>query len=584
MNRTQHTLCLALASGLLAPAALAQDSVSINTDAGNGLPGDAISPHTTTLQRTNYILDLVPFQTSWGTTFALGPVIKAGKVTTARFTSLAGPSVMSAVPRLSAPYPSIPYTLWTQAGGGVDPTNNSTALNSIVNRTGTATAFAIGLLEYSDVQLNATLGFWNEIIGAQVAFDPTAPSRLYVTRVVAANNSSGGAVLDRSQFGLGAIDAFGSLWFRADSLTASSATNLLAGENYFRVNLPQRTNVVNLIDSAGASHTASSGRLLTNGAITVTTPTVVPQTATNSAIMLGTNLAGQLYKEVDFNTLFTTTDHLAGAVDHRGNLSFTTARLFAGTFGTGAILSRTSTAQRTDAISLFGVRTQGNILGTRLLTLPVSVQDSCTGTTWPSGESFAQVDFRNYESQVMFRGGNGPVAVGLDAQGQALVAATAYSRQNSTSTANPHDAILVARFDPAVSNSPVTWTAAVWTATPTTSGKFIAGDFGADGVSQHERRWRRRRHRRRHAHRPRRVHVRSLLRQGRALHLRAHDRCRGQHLVHRIGRAQHAHQQPARNGIHDRRPSRRVRPHDVLLPPRTRPESGGHLRGCQLCP
>ncbi|WP_457849429.1 hypothetical protein, partial [Staphylococcus aureus] len=81
--------------------------------------------------------------------------------------------------------------------------------------------------------------------------------------------------------------------------------------------------------------------------------------------MLGTNLAGQLYKEVDFNTLFTTTDHLAGAVDHRGNPSFSNAVLFGGTFGTGAILSRTSTAQRTDAISLFGVRTQGTIVGTR---------------------------------------------------------------------------------------------------------------------------------------------------------------------------------------------------------------------------
>ena len=476
------TLTALLVVSLLAPAVLAQDSVSLNTDAGNGLPGDAISPHTITLQRTNFVLDLVPFQTSWGTTFALGPVIKAGKVTTARFSSLAGPSVMSAAPRLIAPYPNPSYVRWTQPGGGIDFTNNNSALSTTIPRSGTATVFAISLLEYSDVQISASLAFWNEIIGAQVAFDPAAPSRLYVTRVVAACNSAGTTNLDRSQFGLGAIDSFGDLWFRADSLTASNTSNLLAGENYFRVRLPLRTNVVNLIDSVGASHTASSTRLLNNGSVTVTTPTVVPRTESSDSLLLGANLAGQLIRETSANVLGTTADHLAGAVDHRGNPSFSTAILFPGTFGTGAILSRTSAAQRTDAISLFGVRSAGNILGTRLLTLPASVQDSCTGTTWPSGESFAQVDFRQYESQVTFRGGNGPVAVGLDAQGRALVAATAYSRQNSISTANPHDAILVARFDPAVSNSPVTWTAAVWTATPTTTGKSIAGDFGADGI------------------------------------------------------------------------------------------------------
>jgi len=482
-NASRAILALVFGAGTIGvSSARAQDSVSLNTDAGNGLPGDAISPHTVTLQRTNYVVDLAPFETSWGTTFALGPVIKAGKVTTARFTSLAGPSVISAVPRVNASYPSSSYALWTQAGGGLEPTQNNGALSTTLNRSGMATVFSIGLLEYSDVQLNATLGFWNEIVGAQVAFDPASPSRLYVTRVVAANNSTGGAMLDRSQFGLGAIDSFGDVWFRADSLTASSATNLLAGENYFRVSLPARTNVVNLIDSAGASHAASSTRLLNNGGVTVTTPTVVSRTDANDSILIGANLAGQLIRETSVNVLGTTIDHLSGAVDHRGTPSFSKAILFPGTYGTGAILSRTSAAQRTDAISLFGVRSAGNILGTRLLTLPASVQDSCTGTAWPANESFANVDFRHYESQVMFRGGNGPVAVGLDAQGRALVAATAYSRQNSWGAANPHDAILVARFDPAVANTTVTWTAAVWTATPTTSGKSIAGDYGADGI------------------------------------------------------------------------------------------------------
>lgn len=462
-------------------AALAQDSTSKNADAGNGLPGDALSPFDATLQKKSYVVDLVPLQTSWRTTFALGPIMKCGKVTTARFSSLSGPSTISSTIRSGVPFPDQSYVLWTQAQGGIDPVNNNPSLNSTVTTPGSASVFGVGLLEYSDAQLGNTLAFFNELVGAQVAFDPASPSRLYVTRTVAANNSTGGAILDRSQFGLGAVDASGNICFRADSVTASSVLALLPGDNYFRVALPLRSGVVNLIDSNGASHAAASARLLNNGSITVNTPTAIPADLGSRPVLVGANLAGQLYAETSAGTLTTTTAHRAGAADQRGNPSFAARQLFPGSVGTGAILARTGTA-RNDAISIFGLDASDNITSSRLLTLPDGVLDYCTQTPWPQGESFANVDFRNYEGQATFRGGNGPVAVGKDSLGNAFVAATAYSRQNNASAANPFDAILVAKFDPTAPTSQVTWTAAVWTSTPSASGKDILGDYGADGI------------------------------------------------------------------------------------------------------
>jgi hypothetical protein len=461
--------------------AFAQDSVSRNADAGNGLPGDALTPFSTTYQRANYVVDLVPFQTSWGTTFALGPILKCGKVTPARFTALSGPSVISATLRNNAPYPAASYARWTQPQGGIDPTNNLPALNTSVPRSGLATVFGVACLEYSDAQLNSTLAFLNEVIGCQVAFDPAEPGRLYVTRVVAACNSSGGTILDRSQFGLGSVDASGNVHFRADSLTASSSTNLLAGENYFRVNLPLRNTVINLIDSAGSAQPAATVRLLNNGLVTTNTPTAIPADLASRPVLIGANLAGQLYAETAVNTLTTTTAHRPGTTDQRGNPSFAPHVLFGGTVGTGAMVSKVGST-RNDSISLFGLDASGAVAGTRLLTLPSSVSDLCSGAAWPQGEDFASVDFRNYESQVTFRGGNGPVAVGKDLAGRALVAAVAYSRQSNTSAANPHDAILVARFESPFATSPALWTAAAWSSTTTADGKDILGDYGADGI------------------------------------------------------------------------------------------------------
>src|SRR4051812_39346683 len=86
-------LLLACAAG----AALGQDSTSRNSDAGNGLPGDGLSPWTFGLnQRASYVVDMATLTTSTGTTFGAAPVIKSGKTSANRFTALNGTSTISA--------------------------------------------------------------------------------------------------------------------------------------------------------------------------------------------------------------------------------------------------------------------------------------------------------------------------------------------------------------------------------------------------------------------------------------------------------------------------------------------------------
>ena len=72
--------CTVMLAGLAACApAFAQDSVSLNTDAGNGLPGDAMSAWGFGVpQRSSYVVDMATLHTSTGTTFGIAPIMKSG--------------------------------------------------------------------------------------------------------------------------------------------------------------------------------------------------------------------------------------------------------------------------------------------------------------------------------------------------------------------------------------------------------------------------------------------------------------------------------------------------------------------------
>jgi hypothetical protein len=471
------SLAFALAVFAGAAGALAQDSVSTNGNGGNGLPGDALSPFATgqPFQRANYVVDLRSFTTSWGTTFGIAPVLKSVKVSDQRFNAVNGPSAMSAAVRTTNLTSPVNFAAWNVAGAGVSPSQNNTGATTSVALSGDATTFGVSVLDFDEQTAGPSLAFVNTITSASVRFVPANPTRLYVTRTAIATNAVSGAA-DNSQFGLGAVDINGSTVFRADAFQ-SLGSSQIAGENYFLVTAPQRLEgTVNTITSTGGAN--ASNRLLNNNTITSATPTLVPAEAGNGAAMvLGANFAGQLVTRPVAGALGFPTNHRPNSIDHRGAASFSTAPLFAGSRGTGAVLTRsTGGGGKTDSVSVFAVSSANAITDARTLTLPANIADACDAFSWPINGG----DFRQYDNQSVFRGGTGPVAIGRDLQGRGLVASTVYNGTQLGSD-NPFNAIVAGRFDPANAN-PAEWTVVAWVDTVGSDGKDILGDYGADGA------------------------------------------------------------------------------------------------------
>lgn len=466
-----------VAMSLLVPTAAAQDSYSRNANAGNGLPGDGLSPFLTTTQRVNYVVDLTAFTTAAGTTLGIAPVMKSGRFGSTRFGAVNGASSISQNLRRDVAYPAASYTLWTNGPGGVS-SENDTSLNQNITPTGTASVFGVGFMDFDEALVSTTNIFTNQLYGGLIGFDPATPDRLFVSRVNAAVNAANGQA-DRSQFGYGAIDSDGNLYFRADGFgAAGTVSSVLVGDNYFRVRLNARTTTLNTIDNAGAAHAASTDWLLQRSTVTHATPSCLSQSLAGRPLGVGADFTGIYKFESVANTIASSTAHRPATLDHRGAAHISGVPIFPGSVATGGVLSRaTAGSGKTDSLSIFGISTAGGVTIARTLTLPATLSDRCDSFAWPIGGG----DFRNYDSQVTFRGGTGPVATAKDQQGRALAAAVVYNG-GSTSTSNPFNAIAGARFDPQVVNSAVTWTTIAWVNSTLQTGKELTGDFGADGI------------------------------------------------------------------------------------------------------
>ncbi|MBK9187427.1 MAG: hypothetical protein IPM33_00575 [Phycisphaerales bacterium] len=476
---THHALAFFAALAGSCAGVFGQDSVSRNANGGNGMPGDAISPWSSGLgQRANYVVDLTEFRTASGVRLGIGPLAKSGKTSAGRFTALNATSGLSQTVRTGAAFPNPTYTLWSQAGGGLNTSENNTSLNSTLTPAGSPSVFGLGFLDVDEILVGSTPVFVNQVVGAMVAFDPGEPSRLYVTRSTACVNSTFNQT-DRSQFGFGAIDADGNLYLRADSFgSAGPATSLLQGDNYFRVRLPARSVFANLIDNNGASNAPSVDWVLQRHAVTHACPNAIPQDQASRPVVMGADFLGQYRYESTAGSTTTTNTHRPATTDQRGGMTYSAVRLFAGSVGTGAVLSRGAAGGgKTDTLSLYGVGSDGQVVGTRGVTIPPSIADSCDAFVWP----LAGGEFRNYESQVTFRGGSGPVAVGRDLGGLALAAGVLYAGTN-TGAANPSNAIVACRFDAGNPQSTPEWTSVAWVDAASMTGKAIRGDYGADGA------------------------------------------------------------------------------------------------------
>lgn len=229
MNIARTAVGLVAAAGIAGPA-LAQDSISTNPDGGNGLPGDAPSAFAAGDQVDRYAIDLVPFNTSWGTEFGLGVLHKSPNVDGdgGFFGSLISAQAIS--PGITtAVLDGVEFQEWSEPGFGVSENNFEPTSSVLLDGEFLQQATAFDAFSGTSSTLNTTL----------INIDPSDSSRLFVTRVLAANGESAMGVKN-AEFGLGSIDASGNVYFRADDFDANGP-DPIAPDRFGRVRTADRT-------------------------------------------------------------------------------------------------------------------------------------------------------------------------------------------------------------------------------------------------------------------------------------------------------------------------------------------------------
>ncbi|MBU0641181.1 MAG: hypothetical protein KKB50_20165 [Planctomycetes bacterium] len=449
-----------LAAVLLAAPGFGQDSVSTTS----GLPGDAVSPwaDATTMpfgseQCNYYVVDLTPFQTSKGTIFGIAPIIKSSKASSGFFGSLLSAQGMSRRQLVGVPFHSTKYYHWADAGYGV---NNDPAINipgTTIEPTDASNQFGVLFSEFATTD---ELASYNGVIGGIVNYTREDPGRLYVSRIMAANNSCDNAS-NLSQFGVGSVDEDGFVHFRADGYgcTGGCGLNVLQGNNIFRVDMARRNcDVLNVVsnDWPGGMFDATPEWLVRNAADTYNPPGIVSTAIMGGPFYIGTNTISQYARGATFPAVVADSTHLApGVIDHRGNIAYTSRNcaFLNSTHGLCGILGKADEQGPTDIINVWGLDNNGNVTGAVALQLPAVVTDNWDGVNNLAGVN----EFDHYHSQVAYRGGNGQVALGVDQAGNLLVAAQV-DHPNYGGSDWPVNYIAVARLE--CTSGAVAWTMA----------------------------------------------------------------------------------------------------------------------------
>lgn len=437
----------------LSGAAWAQDSVALTPC----LPGDAVSPYDATEQCDSFVVDMDSFSTSWGTTFGIAPVLKSTKVSTGFINNLISAQAMSSRQLTNVPFASSSYALWTNAPGvGV---NNNPAINaapntiSTANRTGVQ--FGIAFADFGTTNNSPTRSY-NGVVGGLVNIDAADTSRLYVKRVTAAINGCDPAS-DVSQFGIGGVDDNGNIGIRADAFgsagpSANCAVATLVNNNYFIVDASARAcGSTNVINNAGGTDAAATTWLVRNQATQHNTPNILPRSMRGggSAAIIGSNFNKQYVRGATFPVTQDLSE-LNGRFDIRGGVAYC-ARNFSclnSTAGTAGLITKAAADPApADGLNVWGLDAAGTITGIRTLLLPSPVTDARTGALSASTGGLIQT-FDHYRSQVATRGGNSPMAIGGDRNGNLMAAGVVYHGLTATGDATwPVQYIAVARYN-----------------------------------------------------------------------------------------------------------------------------------------
>jgi len=502
-------LSLVLLAGLAAPlltasVARAQDSVASTP----GMPGDATSAYAaggatgTTEQQNNYVVDLTLKRSSWGKRYRFGPMVKASLVSNNQITGqplffnhLIASTTASSLFTQPQTLLRSSYSLWTAAGQGVNATRNSAP--SSLSATGiSAQQFGAAFLEFGP-GANATWGDTddeNNIIAAIAGVRPRFPDRLYVSRIVAGTNRTQTSQ-GNSTLGLGTIDTAGNLHLLADGFNMTLGPDPVSNKKTFRVTSSARlTTSSNQITESGGTDSAAT-RLLNQTAITVTTPSIVPSVLGTRPVLLTLDLTNNLLAETTANTITTTQTYLPTGASARGSIGlapmpFGPLNTTGAPVATAAALARNTASTRTRSLAAWGVSSAGAVTGRLLVEMPTApgLLIDRDDNFDPSGVfgSLGNQEFTNYQSQAIFRGANGPVAVTVLPGGDLLLAATvAATGTGSDVPQGLNNYIAVARVSGA-DTANVTWTIAAHTGNAAGSvgglSKVVYGDNGADGL------------------------------------------------------------------------------------------------------
>jgi hypothetical protein len=442
MSKTRTMVLMACVG--MAAAASAQDSVGQRPGLANT---DALRPHDVTEQCNSFVNDLTAITSSTNLVWGITPLVKTSRASANFPNNLVSSVAVSSTTRPVDATPVGTYLFWDSAGPGINQSlvgNPPLPANAPAqSTTGPSQSLQLAYV-LTDFGTQSTNLSYNGLISGFINYNPSNPNRLLVTRTQTVVNGLAGE--NRSQLGIGSVDNFGNVAFRADrGALADQATTppFLTGENYYRVATANRTcGALNILDNTGASDPGTTVWLLVRSAIGHNVPNIIPQGIAGRPILMGANFSAQYVYENAAGSLATTTAHRPGTTDHRGATGYTPFNFFSPSAnGTGAVFSRPGSI--TTGISLWGLQADGGPGGTRLVTLPASITDGCSGFV---ETVTANHQFGHFFSQTRFRG-NIPVAVGRDREGRLLAAGYVGEYLGAEDAAWPFGYIAGARLD-----------------------------------------------------------------------------------------------------------------------------------------
>lgn len=496
MNRTRTLLTAGAIVALCGSASVvvAQDSVGTSSGTYQNIVGDAVTTHDLNTQCANYVLDLGALTSSWNNVWGVGPLVKSSSAADPLFFNMlmSNQSIAQTI-KLDVDRSAEQYADWASAGPGIEPTKNSAPPYSLAGPQGAAQlAYVFSEFGGPNSSQNAN------IIGGIINWDPASnPGRLYVTRTEAAvaNTVNNGPA--SADFGVGMVDADGNIVVRADAF-GKTGPNPLPQQNAFRFLLDSRDcSQINYISSLGGSDASATDYIVANSAQNILVPNMLPEqlAASGNGRLITSDYGSNYIWENPANTPnFSILPELQGATDTRGAFAVSRQTFFANTAATGAALSKptngiaygaTSVAnanQDTLGISMFGIASDGSVLGTALpICLPwaLSSGPGAITDTAPSGidpntgvaysltstplNATTPAEFGHTTGQTSYRGPVSQVGVGKDpVTGEALVGAVVYDQPLGGSSINEGNTLVVARVNLSTSPPTYQWTAAAW--------------------------------------------------------------------------------------------------------------------------